>query len=187
MGLFSFFAHRASRKSIQKTIDWYRELGPDKKAGMIFYVWLTRGINLAEISGNAGLVIPVYYYKKGAEAILTDVIDIYKSHGNIPLSNAANHHFYTNLAVSYPDEGYGSLVREMWNELLSEYTALEEVIDEMVQFLNMPDIARLVENNDVSIEKLVKEVNSIKPHFMVNNHPLSIKLLEEEKLANSIF
>lgn len=186
MGIFGFFAHKSSRSNIKKNIDWYRNLHPDKRAGMIFYVWLTRGINLAEITGNTNLFIPVYYYSKGAEAVLTDVISVYKSHGNMSFYNAAYHHLYTNLVVSYPDEGYGSLVREMWNAMLTDYTDLNELAAEISPLLEEPDIQRLVQNNDVAFEALVASASSVMPHFMVPGHPLSVKLLEEEKIAKSL-
>ncbi|MFQ5686173.1 MAG: hypothetical protein ACE5GV_05880 [Candidatus Scalindua sp.] len=59
MGLFGFFAHKSTKKSIRKNIEFYKGLHPDKRAGMIFYVWLGRGINLSEVAGNPNLFIPI--------------------------------------------------------------------------------------------------------------------------------
>jgi hypothetical protein len=117
MGLFSGFAHRSSKKSIKKNIDWYQGLSPDQRAGMLFYLWLIRGQNLADLAGHSSVCIPIFYYAKGAEVMLLEMAEAYKKLDAKSLFNAANHHFYTNLVVSYPDEGYGSLIREMWGVL----------------------------------------------------------------------
>jgi len=140
MGISGSSAHKSAKKSIKKNIVWYKGLHPDKRAGMIFYVWLARGINLSEVGGNSSLFIPIYYYSRGAESVLMDVKDSFKSSGNIEMYNAACHHFYTNLAVSYPDEGYGILVREMWRTLFENYTDLNEVVAELTSVLERPNI-----------------------------------------------
>lgn len=188
MGLFGFFAHKSAKKSIKKNIEWYKDLHPDKRAGMIFYVWLSRGINLSEVAGNPKLFIPIYYYAKGAETILTNVINIYQSSNDMSMYNAAHHHFYTNLAVSYPDEGYGTLVREMWRRLFENYTDLKEVVAELSPALEnpTPGIKKMIENNDVTVEALINNADSIMPHFLVPGHPLSVELLEKEKMGKYI-
>ena len=118
MGIFGFFAHKIAKKGIRKNIEFHKSLHPDHRAEMIFYVWLSRGLNLSEVAGNPKLFIPIYYYSKGAESILVGVKDDLQSSGDTPMFNVVNHHFYTNLAVSCPDEGYGTLVREMWRTLI---------------------------------------------------------------------
>ena len=184
MGMLGYFAHRSSKKNIKKNIEWCRRLNPDQRAGMIFYVWLIRGMNLGGLMGNKSLFIPIYYYTKGAEAVLVDVVKAYS--GNASMSNAAHHHLYTNLAVSYPDEGYGPLVREMWRVLLDNHTDLKEVVGELSPILREPAFEEMVQQNDVSVERLIDDAKSIMPHFLVPGHPLSVKLMEDDKIGKYI-
>ncbi len=191
MGIFSGVMHWSTKKTITSTIEGYKGLTPDQRAGLIFHIWLMRGVNLAvvsEASGNAhckGLFIPVYYYKKGAESVLTRLIKMYESSGNIQLLNATKHHLFTNLAVSYPDEGYGAVVREMWKTLFCNHTDLQEVATDLAPLLGHPTVSQMVANNDITLIEFVDQPDSILPHFMVLGHPLSSRLLEEDKLANA--
>lgn len=186
MGILGYFFHRSARKNIEKNIQWCRTLHPDKRAGKIFYVWLMRGMNLADSRAKITLNIPVYYYPKGSGAPLMDFIKGFEQSGNVSMVNAAYHHFYTSFAVSFPDKGYGGLVREMWRVLLEDHTPMSEVIDSMAPLLAQADIQQLLANNDISTSELVKNPKSILPHFLVPGHPLSARLLEEEKLGRYI-
>ena len=188
MGIFGFFAHKIAKKGIRKNIEFHKSLHPDHRAEMIFYVWLSRGLNLSEVAGNPSLFIPIYYYAKGAESVLSDVINIFQSSGDMSMCNAVHHHLYTNLAVSYPGEGYGALVREMWRRLFENYTNIKEVVAEyeLTPLFENPGIKKMIENNDVTVETLINDVNSIMPHFLVPGHPLSVELLEKEKMGKYI-
>jgi len=63
---------------------------------------------------------------------------------------------------------------------------LKEVVAELTSVLERPNIKKLIENNDVTIEALINDVNSIMPHFLVPGHPLSVELLEKEKMGKYI-
>jgi hypothetical protein len=78
MGIFGFLAHRSSKSNIKKNIAWYERQSPDQRAGAIFYIWLLRGLNLAELS-DSSVNLPIYYYLKGAESALTDVISSFEN------------------------------------------------------------------------------------------------------------
>ncbi len=186
MGFFSGFAHRSSKKNIQKNIDWYRSRSPDHRAGFIFYAWMVRGANLADFTNKSELCIPIYYYLKGAEVKLLEMIEVYENAKNAALVNACYHHLYTTFAVSYPDEGYGGLVREMWSTLFENYTDLSEMVSEVSPLLDQPAFQPIIKNNDVTFDELIDDPKIIMPHFLVPGNPLSAKLLEEEKMGKLI-
>jgi hypothetical protein len=186
MGIFSFFAHRTSKKDLRDIIAWVKNMNPDQRAGVLFFTWLTRGINLAEISGNPDIFIPIYHYSRGNEVPIIDIINTFKTQNNSRMLNGVKVHFSTNLAVSYPHEGYSPLVREMWSELFSNHTDLNEVITEFRELLENQSIEALIQNNDVSLGNFIKKPKDIMPHFLVVGHPLSIKLLEENKIASEL-
>ncbi|GEM_PF-5359313 len=102
------------------------------------------------------------------------------------MSNAINYHYFTNLAVSYPDEGYGTLVREMWEEVLKNHTEMREVPDEMGEIIADPKNETIIRNNDVSVTDFIANPSVIVPHFLVPGHPLSARLLEAEKAGRFI-
>lgn len=54
--------------------------------------------------------------------------------------------------------------------------------------LQVPIIKKkqFLEYNDVTQDELIKNPRSIMPHFLVPGHPLSHKLLEEEKIGKSL-
>lgn len=183
MGILSFFVHRSTKKQIRKNLAWYRLISPDQRAGMLFYLWLSRGINLAEISGHPESFIPIFYYVRGAEVALGQLLSIFTGAKNFSMANAVNHHYLTNLAVSYPDEGYGALVREMWEALLEYHTDMREVVDEMRLIIEDTKNAAIINNNDVPVHDFVATPSAIMPHFLVPGHPLSARLLEEEKMG----
>jgi len=186
MGLADFLMHKSAKSSIKKTIAWYEQFTPDYRAGAIFYIWLLRGMNLVDFKGNSFVNIPIYFYKKGSEARLTVLIDGFRN-SNINLFHAANHHLYTNLAVSYPDEGFRPLVRNMWESLFNDYADMQEVLCELQPLLEAPQVQEWIANNDVSASELAENPRLIMPHFLVSGHKLSVTLMEDEKFANSIF
>ena len=96
--------------------------------------------------------------------------------------------YLTSIASSYPDEGYYGLVKEMWDALLSGYTDMQEVVDELLPKVINNEVQKkqFLENNDVSKEELINNPRSIMPHFLVQGHPLSHRLLEEGKLAKDL-
>ena len=189
--MFMAFAHRSAKKSIKKNTEWYNNMSPDHKAGSIFFIWLMRGFNLASLNSmnsEIELVIPIYYYKKGAESAMSGMDKDFKNTGNIPLSNACNHHYLTSIASSYPDQGYFGLIKRMWDALLSDYSDIQEVVDEILPQVTSTDYQKkqFLEYNDVTQDELIKNPRSIMPHFLVPGHPLSHKLLEEEKIGKSL-
>jgi hypothetical protein len=185
MGLMGFLMHKSMKSRIKKTIAWYEQLSPDQRGGAIFYIWLLRGMNLVDFTGNSFVNIPIFFYQKGSEARLTVLIDGF-SNSNKNLFHAANHHFYTNLAVSYPDEGFRPLVRDMWEILFNDYTDMQEVLCELQPLLDAPQVQEWITNNDVTADELAENPRLIMPHFLVPEHKLSVKLMEDEKIANSI-
>ena len=63
---------------------------------------------------------------------------------------------------------------------------LTEVYFEKVGSFYSPPFSDWIENNDVTSEEFLDDPKAILPHFMVSGHPLSIKLLEEEKISKSL-
>lgn len=186
MGIFGYLLHRKTRGDIAKVIDVHRGYDSDKRAGALFYAWLIRGMNLAPTHLSHELIIPIYYYKRGAESVLVDLISGFQRSRNFSMCNAARIHFFTNLAVSYPQEGYGTLVRQVWGELFADHTPIDEVIRELEPIIYQSQIQQLLQHNDVSVDEFVHDPKVIMPHFLVPGHPLSSRLLEEEKLARFI-
>lgn len=184
MGLMGFLMHKSAKSSINKIIVWYEQLTPDLRASLIFYIWLLRGLNLAKSQGNLSVNIPIYFYSKGAEVPLTSVRDEFSNYSDKGLFHAASHHLYTNLAVTYPDDGYGPLVRKLWGVLFHNHTDMREAVSLMQPVLKAPKSQELITNNDISIDELAENPKAIIPHFMVPGHKLSAKLMEDEKLAN---
>ena len=45
---------------------------------------------------------------------------------------------------------------------------------------------RFLENNDIKPEDFIENPKSIMPHFLVPDHPLSKRLLEEDKLTKQL-
>lgn len=180
-------------------LERFQNGSPDSRTGMIFFAWLTRGINLAEVSehnrqqsdrlrelGATPVNIPIYYYLYAAEVPIIELFERHKTleKGSIghSIGYALMFHWYTNLAVSYPAEGYDELVRRLWSALIQNYTDINEVVGELAAVLNNPSMKKQIINNDVSIAMLTKDPKIITPHFMVPGHALSVKLLEEGKL-----
>lgn len=186
MGLAGFLMHKSAKSSIKKIIAQYEQFTPDQRAGAIFYIWLLRGLNLARVRGTPNVNIPVYFYLKGAEVPLTDVRAEFRDNKNKGLILSVDHHLYTNLAVTCPNEGYGPLVRTMWNILFNDHTDMKEVVDGMHALLHAPQFEEVIINNDVSAEELAENPRSIMPHFLVPGHKLSVTLMENEKIANLI-
>jgi hypothetical protein len=186
MGLAGFLMHKSAKSSIKKTIDWYEQFTSDQRGAAIFYIWFLRGHNLAGFMGNSNVNIPIYFYQKGAEVPLSRLRNDFGEINKTDLLHAASHHLYTNLAATFPDEGYGPLVRNMWSLLFNHHTDMKYVVREMQPLLNTPSFKELILNNDVSADELAENPNLIMPHFLVPGHKLSAILMENEKLANSI-
>ncbi len=186
MGLMGFLLHKSTRSSIKKTIAWYEQFTSDQRGAAIFYIWLLRGHNLAMFMGNSDVNIPIYFYQKGSETPLSRLINGFSEHNKKDLFHSAQHHFYTNLAATFPDAGYRPLVRNMWDVLFNDHTNMELVVREMQPLLNVPQFEEMISNNDVSAGELAENPRLIMPHFLVPGHKLSVTLMENEKIANSI-
>lgn len=187
MGVVDFLMHKSAKSSIKKTIAWYEQFTSDQRGGAIFYIWLLRGLNLAKFMGDSNVNIPIYFYKKGAEVPLSRLRNDFGEINKTDLLHAASHHLYTNLAATYPDEGYRPLVRNMWDVLFNDHTDMKLVVPELQPLRNVPQFEEMISNNDVSASELVENPRLIMPHFLVSGHKLSVTLMEEEKFANSIF
>lgn len=186
MGIAGFFVHRSTKKQIKTNLDWCRRISPDQRAGLLFHLWLSRGINLADVSGLPEVFIPIYYYTRGAEVALGELLSIFTAAKSFSMLNAINYHYFTNLAVSYPDEGYGTLVREMWEEVLNNHTEMREVFTEMSEIIADPRNEAIIRNNDVPVADFIANPSVIVPHFLVPGHPLSARLLEADKAGRFI-
>lgn len=186
MGLFASAMHKSARKQIGAEIDHFKTGGPDARAGTLYYLWLTRGLNL--VSGNLAetLNYPIYYYLRGAESQIISVMEALRGKVHNGLITALQLHTHTNLAVSYPDKGYSPLVRELWRTLLKNHTDLAEPVNDLREERASEEIQHIIKNNDISEEDLIAKPSSITPHFLVPGHPLSAKLLEDEKLGRYI-
>ncbi len=205
MGLFMHFAHKSTQKRIQKMVEHFHTGTQDSRAGMIFYTWLTRGINLATVRkhdveklerlrekvGPVSVNIPIYYYGYGAEVPIIELVELYSRGDRNTFSNSIAYaltlHQYTNLAISYPTNKYGGLVRRLWDSLIQNYTNLNEVIKDLKPLIEQPEMQKIISNNDVSIQNLIKDPKQITPHFLVSGHPLSVTLLELDKLKYQLW
>ncbi len=149
--------------------------------GLLFTIYTSRSINLTEA---LDWPTPIYYYSKGAEA---PIVQLIQSETNAALRMALEHHFYTNLAVSYPDAGFGRYVREMWDLSfnLSMSISTFDFVKSCPQFFSSPFQIKLISESDVSLDAFCANPREILPHFMVPGHPLSVKLMEQDKLNNS--
>lgn len=196
MGLFVGFAHNAAHKDLNRLVERYRSGSPDQRTGAIFFAWLTRGIDLSQtkrkvdprlqsLTGQPNGPIPVFEYRPFSEVGLLRYAQLLEeagwggepgSHGTMVLNSLRGAHFYTALAVSYPNEGYSDLVAQLWDGLLQDYTPLEEVVDDLSRLIETRVIQEFLEGNDVSTEQLVTTPEMIRPHFLVANHPLTEQL-----------
>lgn len=69
-----------------------------------------------------------------------------------------------------------------------EQNGIKAVVDEILPQVTSTDYQKkqFLEYNDVTQDELIKNPRSIMPHFLVPGHPLSHKLLEEEKIGKSL-
>ena len=183
MGLFANRMHKSARKAIATEIGHFKAATPDQRAGALYYLWLTRGMNTVLDDRSQFVNLPIYYYVRGGESPIIRVMEALRDRVPMGFTTALQLHFHTNLVVSYPTEGYSPLVRELWRTLLTDYTDLAEPVNELRSAQEDEGIRRMVSNNDVSEEDLVAEPSKITPHFLVPGHPLSAKLVEEEKMG----
>jgi hypothetical protein len=178
--MFGWLAHKSSKKKIEQNTAWYREKRPDQRANILFWIWATRGIDLAP-----GTSLFAFHYLKGAESPLTDYIKILG--GSDPAIDAAiHHHFFTNLAVTYPDEGYRPLVRTLWDEVFANISELREIASENAMAISQHPFSEWIENDQISQDEFLDDPKVIMPHFFVPGHPLSVQLLENGKISSSI-
>lgn len=156
---------------------------PDDKAGMIYFIWISRGMGLPCSRGGEIKSVPIFHYHKNSEVAILDLIGECEKSGNITLKNALYHHCFTAQASTYPDREYGILLKAMWGAILDNHTDIGEVVKEMKWQLENPERKALIENNDVSVEQLVDNPSIIMPHILVEDHPLTQKVLIEEMLG----
>src|SRR5690554_4452891 len=183
MGLFSFLANKSVKNRIKETTKWYKQLTPDDRAGMIYFIWISRGMNLPCSRGGEAKFVPIFHYYRNSEVAILDLIDECTKVKNIPLKNALYHHYFTAVASTYPDEEYGAILNEMWEAILENYTDLREVVHEMRSQLENPDRKSVIDNNDVSVDNLVVNPDLIIPHFLRKDHALTNKVRAEEILG----
>ena len=200
--MFKSLKHIRTKKEIKKTIQAFQEFTPDQRANEIFFLWLTRGMNLvdfysaktniaAQERGMGELIIPVYYYKKGGESILHNMASEMNETGTISLSNALFFHYYTNMSFSFPEEDYLPLIRSMWDEMfesLIDKTDMNEKVNFALPQVTQTEVQKkqFLEHNDIKPEDFIEDPKSIMPHFLVPDHPLSKRLLEEDKLTKQL-
>lgn len=183
MNIFMFFAMLHNKKTVKKYIEVLKNTSYDVRAEWMFYVWLTRGINLAladdttfsnvqsmlEKNGFPVLNIPIYAYKKGSEVGIINYKKVCGIRHSHPYFNALNIHLYTSIAATYPNKkNYCNDIKEMWGLLLSNYGDLEEMKLELSGwFKNPPELIKmLIENNNITIEELIERPNTIFPEFL---------------------
>ena len=186
MGIFNSLMHGSIKKQIKRQTNYYSSLDSDLKSVLIFQLWITRGINLSAVNGNPNINIPIYYYVKGAEAILPTLINLYEKHGNKLQMMAANHHYLTNFANSYPEKGYPALVKDLWGALYLHHDPISSIYHLIEDQLKHNNSKAMIENNDVSFDEFLDNDKSIYPHFMVPGHPLTIELIEKQKRGDYI-
>ena len=200
--MFKSLKHIRTKKEIKKTIQAFQEFTPDQRANEIFFVWITRGMNLVDLysaktniaareSGMDELITPIYYYKKGSESILHNIAGEFDQMGNYNIGNALLFHFYTNMHPSFPEEDYLPLIRSMWDEMfesLIDKTDMNEKVNFALPKVTQNEIQKkqFLEHNDIKPEDFIEDPKSIMPHFLVPDHPLSKRLLEEEKLMKQL-
>lgn len=202
MGIISHVFHKTTKKHIEKMIERFKTGAPDSRAGVIFYAWFTRGINLAEVLEHNrqklemlrnkfesfSVNIPIYYYAPGAEVPINELIKQLRKVENNTHNNSIAHalrlHQYTNLAVSLPSFGYGTLAHDLWYSLIQNYSDINEVVQDFKQLIESPDVQKTINNNDVSVAELMENPKRIIPHFLVQGHPLSVELLEMGKFRD---
>jgi len=193
MGFFSGFAHKSAKKNIADLTNHFENIPSDERAYRFFSLWVTRGINLAEISGRmgapptvGGMNLPVYHYGRGAEAMLVECKNIYKKAGHESFAFAVEIHQMSNLAVSYPDEGYYRLILNLWSAARNGYDKreFEKLLPELEPEIKQAQT--LINNAGVSLQSVIDDPSCITPHFLVPNHPLSVELMEREKFGRSI-
>ena len=200
--MFKSLKHIRTKKTIKGTIKEFQAMTPDERANAIFFVWLTRGMNLVyfhslnsnivtQDRGMGELIIPVYYYKKGSESILSNLINDFVEMGNINLSNAIFYHYLTNMSFSFQEEDYLPLIRSMWDEMfesLIDKTDMNEKVNFALPKVTQNEVQKkqFLEHNDIKPEDFIEDPKSIMPHFLVPDHPLSKRLLEEDKLMKQL-
>ncbi|MCP1674406.1 hypothetical protein J2T57_001508 [Natronocella acetinitrilica] len=177
--MFGWLAHRTEKKRIEKLTGVYRRASSDQLAACILGVWVVRGLLLTPGADAVG--VRIFHYVRGAEVPLTDWEQGFLAQGDESMALAISHHLLTNHAVSYPDSGYGAPVRELWDALLSDTSALAATPLPLT-----PELQEIVDQADVSHQALIARPRAILPHFMVPGHPLSAELLERDKLARQM-
>lgn len=180
MSIFGYFAHKTTKKNLSNKVKFYSGLNSDQKGFILLNLWVTRGIDLASVSGVAGLNVPIYHYAKSAEVPLLELMESPDVKKQNPMLNALTHHFYTNLYSSYPDKGYRSFIVDLWGELYEQHTYLGEVAEEVFGSSIVNVDCSHIPASDVTLVELASDPKSIKPHFLIPGHPLSIDLLETE-------
>ena len=111
--------------------------------------------------------------------------------GTINMGNALLFHYYTNMYSSFPEEDYLPLIRSMWDEMfesLIDKTDMNEKVNFALPKVTQTEEQKkqFLENNDIKPEDFIEDPKSIMPHFLVPDHPLSKRLLEEDKLTKQL-
>lgn len=184
----SLIAHEWAKKNITEITDYLKNIPADEKAYYIFLLWVTGGVNLAEIwekiknQKKSSLNIPVYHYQPSAEVPLIALKETYQSRGHHAFSFAVEIHQMSNLAVSFPDEGYFQLILNLWAELNSGYE--KKIAGKLIGGLKeeFKNCDKHIKNTRISLDELINNPNSIKPHFLIKGHPLSAELKEIKKI-----
>lgn len=184
MGFFSYFGNKSVKKNIKKVTAEYKLFSPDARAGILYFIWFSRGISLQIYSGSDSKIVPIYHYHKNSEVAILDLIEECKRTNNHVMKTALYHHYYCAVASTYPDHEYGSLLLEMWDAIIEDHTDFSEVIVEMKSHFEDLNNKFIVDNNDVEISQIVSDPYVLLPHFLVDNHPLTNQVMLDETFGN---
>ncbi len=146
----------------------YKNFTPDQRAGLIVYLWLTRGINL--ISDDLQQITPPLTASSFSPLSTVPLLDLkngFEEEGVTLMANAVNHYYLTHVAISFPKDGYWKLVDTMWERLFEDLPDMADASNTILSPLyGNSDYEQLIEHNDIPVDDFINNPELLKNPFM---------------------